>query len=467
MATITRMKYDEKGWPLSCRIVVSNGFAADGSQRRESTTWHADPIAENTKKRREKSIQEAAHAFEMDVKKGMYVREANMTLAEYLTSWLENYVRRDLTTGSYTTCESWIRRIIIPELGNIRLKDLRKSDLKSLYSRMEDGTLKDNPRAYKQNTIRRVHQTISSALSAAVDDEIIPSNVAMGLKMHKKDKMADVKHFEDHQAAAFLRSLDEPYTIINRGRTRKDGTPSKEHSFTTEIQPQLKVLFYLACYGGLRRGELLALTWDDVDFEECTVDVNKSFEADKSKGSSKETKTTGSNRIVKVPQICIDLLRDLQQDREQYKKDLEDNWQGDPENDVIFIQDNGAPMGKDTPNRAFKHAIQRYNQCHEEKLPEISLHGLRHTTASILIDSGMPDVAVAKVLGHSDPSTTRQVYAHAFRKTVDGAADIMAERLSADEKKSAPAEQKTVKISRTCTKFAPNCKITIKTKSTK
>ena len=437
MATFTRKKYDDKGWLLSCRITVSNGLAADGSQKRESITWHADPAAENTKKRREDSMKKAGMQFELAVKNGSYTSGGNMMLKDYLDRWLEDHVKRNLTTGSYTTCETWIRTVIVPEIGTIKLKDLRKSDLKALYARMEDGTLKGNPKTYKQNSIRRVHQVISSALSIAVDDEIITHNVAMGLKMHKRDKMADVKHFEDQQAVAFLQSLDEPYTIINRGRNHKDGTPSAEHREVTQVQFQLKVLFYLACYAGLRRGELLALTWDDIDFENCTIDVNKSYEADKTRGTSKETKTAGSNRLVKVPQICMDLLAELREEREEYKTDLGDSWRGSPDHDVLFIKADGSPMGIDTPNRAFKHAIKRYNQSHEEKLPEITLHGLRHTTASILIDSGMPDVAVAKVLGHSDPSTTRQVYAHAFRKTVDGAADIMADRLAAGNTKRA------------------------------
>lgn len=465
MAQITRMQYDDKGWPLSCRITVSHGRTADGKQQRETITWHADPLLETTKNRREKSIETAAIEFELSVKNGSYARGGNMTLKDYLEKWLEEHVKRNLTTGSYTTCESWIRTVIVPEIGMIRLKDLRKSDLKDLYARMEDGKLKNNPRQYKHNSIRRVHQTISSALSSAVDDEILQHNVAIGLKIRNKDKMADVKHFEDHQAIAFLQSLDEPYSIINRGRPHKDGTPSKEHVFVTKIQLQLKVLFYLALCAGLRRGELLTLTWDDIDFENNTVDVNKSYEADKSKGASKETKTPGSNRIVKVPQICMDLLHELQEERAQYKADMAGLWQGDPSHDVLFIKEDGSPMGIDTPNRAFKHAIQRYNQTHDEKLPEITLHGLRHTCISILIDSGMPDVAVKEVSGHSDLETLRRVYSHAFRRTEERAADIMEEKLSGISEKRAPSEPKTVKISKTCTKCAPNRKFSVKIKA--
>ena len=465
MASITRIEYDEKGWPISCRITVSYGRTGDGTQKRESMTWYADPLEEKTKKQREQSYKEAAAEFERRKKRNFNFSGGKMKLGDYLDEWLEDHVKRNLTTGSYITCESWIRTIIKPEIGNVRLKNLTKKDLKDLYHRMEDGKLRCNPdKKYKHNSIRRVHQTISSALSTAVEDGMIEKNIAIGIKIRKKDKMADVKHFEDHQAVAFLESLDEPYTIINRGRTRKDGTPSKEHVFVTEIQLQLKVLFYLALYAGLRRGELLVLTWDDIDFDDCTIDVNKSFEADKTKGTSKETKTPGSNRIVKVPPICMALLQELHQEREQYKADLGDAWRGDPNNDVIFIKEDGTPMGKDTPNRAFKHAIQRYNQTHEEKLPEITLHGLRHTCISILIDGGMPDVAVKEVSGHSDLETLRRVYSHAFRRTEERAAEIMERKLAAKQEKSTSSEQKSVKISKTCTKYAPSTKITIKTK---
>lgn len=467
MATITRMKFDEKGWPLSCRITVSNGLTADGTQKRESITWHADPEEENTKKRRENSIQEAAAEFEIRKKKNARLAGGKILLGDYLDDWLEDYVKRNLATGSYTTCETWVRTIIKPELGNIRLKNLTRKDLKDLYHRMEDGKLRNNSKQYKHNTIRRVHQTISSALSMAVEDGMIHENVAMGIKIRRKDKMADVKHFEDHQAIAFLLSLDEPYTVINRGRPHKDGTPSKEHVFVTEIQLQLKALFYLALCAGLRRGELLALTWNDIDFENNTVDVNKSYEADKTKGTSKETKTPGSNRIVKVPQICMDILSDLREEREEYKSDLADSWRGDPDHDVLFIKADGSPMGIDTPNKAFKHAIKRYNQSHDEKLPEITLHGLRHTCISMLIDGGMPDVAVKEVSGHSDLETLHRIYSHAFRRTEERAADIMAGKLSGIEEKRAPSETKTVKTSKTCTKRAPNRMYTVKIRATR
>lgn len=430
MAVVSRVKYDAKGWPLSCRISVSNGRDAQGRQKRETMTWHADLEAETTKKKREKSIEAATSRFESDVKSGAYNSSGNIRLAQYMNNWLEDYVQRELSSASYHTYKSWIDRIIAPELGSIRLKDLKRSDLKHLYHRMEDGELKGQTRKYKPNTIRRVHQIISSAISCAVEDEIISTNKISGMKLPKKDKMTDVKHFEDDEAIAFLLSLDEPYHVIYRGRQRKDGTPSSEHIEEMTVQLQLKVLFYLACYTGLRRGEALALTWNDVDFEKHTIDITKSIEQDKSRGAYKETKTASSNRIVKVPQMCIDLLRELREEREAYKKAIQDRWHGNPENDVIFIKEDGTPMGKDTPNRAFKHAIKRYNETHDDKLPEITLHGLRHTAASILIDSGMTDVSVAAVLGHADASTTREIYAHAFRKAQDEAADVMDRRLA-------------------------------------
>ena len=428
---INRIKYDNKGWPLSCQIVVSNGLNTDGKQKRESMTWHANPAEEKTKKQREKSIEKAAQKFEDDVKSGVYSKNGNIPIKQYMYEWLEEYVKRELSSASYAACKSWIDRIIVKELGNKRLKDLKRSDLRTLYHKMEDGTLKDNPTKYRPNTIRRVHQIISSSITYAVENEILPNNKIKGMRLPGKDKMADVKHFEDDEIIAFLLSLDEPYSVIYRGRNHKDGTPSAEHTEEMKVQLQLKVLFYLAVCCGLRRGELLALTWDDIDLEKCTIDVTKSIEMDSSRGTSKGTKNASSNRIVKAPQICIDLLLELKEERDDYKWQMEGRWQGSPDNDLIFIKEDGTQMGKDTPNRAFKHAIQRYNATHEEKLPEITLHGLRHTAASIMIDSGMTDVSVAAVLGHADPTTTREIYAHAFRKAQDEAADVMDERLSA------------------------------------
>ena len=465
MAIRTRMKYDDKGWPLSCRITVSNGRAPDGSQRRESITWHADPIAENTRKRREKSLNEAEAAFEAKVMNNKYLRGGNVFLKDYLADWLNDYVKRELTTGSYRTCETWTKNVIIPELGNVRLKDLTKKKLKDLYRKMEDGKLRNNPKKYQRGSIRRVHQTLSSALSMAVSDGLIEENVAKGIVIRRKEASDDVKHFDEYQVMAFLNSLEESYTFVNRGRPHKDGTPSAEHTFETKIQLQLKVLFYLALFGGLRRGELLALTWKDIDFHNCTVDINKSYEADRTKGKSKAPKTPGSSRIVKVPPECMSLLSDLQRERDELKEALGDQWKGDPDHDVIFIKADGSPMGIDTPNRAFRHAIQRYNQSHDEKLPEITLHGLRHTYATLLYDADMPGLAISKALGHSELSTTERIYVHAARRADARTAQILSDKLLRTRQETAPVTRKrrTVIKSRggACTKTCTIIKKTV------
>lgn len=238
-----------------------------------------------------------------------------------------------------------------------------------------------------------------------------------------------LKFFTPEQAAAFLEYIESPYSVKIKGHKRTDdtGKPYAVGDYETkkEIPEQLRVLFNLAIYGGLRKGELLALEWSDIDFEADTVSITKSVTVVAGKQLTKEPKTKTSFRTVAIPHFLTQRIKQMKTERTRYRLSLGDYWRGG--GNWLFIQDNGLQMNYSTPYQALHDTLTRYNagKKPEDQLPMIPLHGLRHTSATLLIASHQDIRTVSSRLGHAQASTTMNIYAHALQETDRKAADAL------------------------------------------
>ena len=190
---------------------------------------------------------------------------------------------------------------------------------------------------------------------------------------------------------------------------------------TKRVPTQFKVFFNIALFCGLRRGELLALSWSDIDFEERTVSITKSAERVKGGFAIKEPKTKSSIRRIAIPSEIMPLIIQYRNEYNELRLVLGSKWQG---NDNIFIQADGTLMGLSSPYQRFQSHIERYNDWAEnhnnhltkgqklELLPIIPLHGLRHSCATLLNAMDVNLVEIASVLGHAQTSTTMNIYTH-------------------------------------------------------
>ncbi len=280
--------------------------------------------------------------------------------------------------------------------------------------------------------------TLSSAFNSAVQWQLMESNPCDRVKPPKPKKKAKIKHLNIAQTEAFLKALDEPYDVVTRGRVHKDGTPSKEFHHMVTVPFQLKVFFQIALFCGMRRGEILALTWDEIDFEHRVITVEKSTAKTRSGQVTKSPKSETSYRKIAVSADLISLLRKLQKDQLEQRLRLGSYWE---DQGWLFTQDNGHQMDLDTPNKVFKGVIARYNtRCEkeEDRLPaDITLHGLRHTSATLLIAEHVDVKSVSRYLGHAETSTTMNIYAHALDealKEIPNAFDKMFTKCSPEQK---------------------------------
>ena len=182
---------------------------------------------------------------------------------------------------------------------------------------------------------------------------------------------------------------------------------------------------YISLSTGLRIGEICALKWSDIDFVHASVSVNKSTARVGHEQITKSPKTKKSNREIVLPGHLMDMLKKYRTEQAKYRLSIGDQWQGD---DYLFIQQNGKQMDLSTPYHVFKKVIKNYNKTVKQKellLPDIPLHGLRHTSATLLISQNVDVRTVSNRLGHAQTSTTMNIYAHQLEKMDEMAAGVL------------------------------------------
>ena len=423
------------------QIMVSMGYDSRGKKLQKTASYTVDP--KQTPRQQEKALQAFAAAFEAKVKNGLYLDAATTTLSEFAERWMEEYVKLNLQPTTVVKYQEVLNDQILPALGHLKLANLRPHIITSFYNGLlKNGSRRDGkPGGYSSSSIRKTHNILSSILHMAVNWEVIESNPCSKVRVPSGPSTSEsIRFFTPDEVNRFLAFMDQPYSIEVSGHSRTDDTGKKykvgAYTIQREVPNQIRVLLRLAVYSGLRKGEILALQWPDIDFDHNTISVTKAVSRVKGSIIIKPPKTKGSVRKITIPHFLIEELARLRQSQEQMRIDLENpDWNSDG---YLFTQESGAVMNYSTPYEALQDIIRRYNKDKppEEQLPKIPFHGLRHTNATLLI-AGQQDIkTVSARLGHAQSSTTLDIYAHALADREAEAANALEEVLSqAAEKK--------------------------------
>ena len=404
----------------SYQITVSCGYDIKGKKLLETTTFTPDPSL--TPKKRDKAIQEFAQQFETKVKNGLLMSGSKITLQEFSERWISEYAKINLAPGTITKYQEELEAKILPELGHLKLTELKPYKINAFFASLtKDGVRKDGrPGGYSKASIMKTRNVLSSMLRTAAEWEIIERNPCDKVRLQGVSAEEKVTFFTPEQVATFLDYIEKPYIINVSGHRRIDDTGLPytvgNYTITKFIPEQVRILFILAIYTGLRKGELLALQWDDINFETDVVQVSKAVTIVEGKPICKSPKTKTSYRSVSIPHSLTKRLSNLKQTQDEFRSQAGDYWQGD---NWIFTQDNGKMMNYSTPYQALQDTITRYNSDKpaNQQLPPIPFHGLRHTSATLLIASQQDVKTVSKRLGHAQTSTTMNIYAHALQES--------------------------------------------------
>ena len=417
----------------------------DGSYIRERVIYKPDisnlkkktPAAQ--KKEILSMVEEYAKKYEERRKYELEVLEYDvdqLTFRKVAEMWQADASFKNLTLRVQ---EDYIRMLnvrVYPYLEDKIINRITKPQIMMVVNKLVDQN-------YSASTIRKVFVAINSVFKYAYDMEFIDRNPCGPLfsKLPKKEKKTGIHCFNVEQTKIFLEILETGYevyycehdTIIKKtGEVRK----IQAYKEIRKIPTQLKCFYYLAIYGGFRRGELLALNWHDINFDMCTINITKAVSETKTKGQIiKDPKSYAGNRLVCLPEICFKLLRQWYEEEKELARSMGTAWHGIDifhfEENRLFIQLDGKPMCGSTPYQRFKDILRGYNDSCDrkmaeaktpqekkeielQKLPDITLHELRHTQASILASSRISAATIAKRLGHSEATTTEKWYIHAL-----------------------------------------------------
>ena len=369
----------------SYEITVYDGYNINGKKLRYTKTITIDPNL--TTKQKEKLLQKETYEFEQQVKSGLYLK-GNIRFKDFADKWLKEYARKKL---SPTTLDRYITLLdrINEAIGHIKLEDLRPNHLMNFYDNLAEKQMSNVPIrnekgeiiGYKNlapKTILHHHRLISSILTKAVQWQVIKENVASRVEPPKVPKH-ESPYLDEVQAKELIRLL--------------------------ENQPmQYKTAIILLIYTGLRRGELLGLEWKDIDYKAKTMDIVRSSAYVNRKGMiTKDTKNLSSTRTIDLSDSSIILLKNYQKWQSEKRLAMGDQWHN---TDRLFTQANGLPINADTIGQWFKKFISKTD------LPKVTLHSLRHTNATLMIASGADIRSVSGRLGHSNTSTTLNIYSH-------------------------------------------------------
>ena len=415
MASITRID-SIRG--VSYRITVSLGYDKTGKKLKKNVNFKPDQNI--SVRQQEKEAEKFAYEFEEKLKNGVSYDGNKISFEDFSTMWLD-YIETEVTYNTYKSYNGMLQNKIVPYFRNHKIAKIKLPLIESFYMSLAGH--------YSQASIKRCDIILNGIFKWAYRYDMISKNPCTGALIPKtKKKSNDLEYFTPPQSLKFLESLDMDFELMVKGHQRVDDTGKfyyvNDYGRQRGVPTQFKVFFNIALFCGMRKGEILALQWDDVNLREKTIQVTKSVAKTKNGVDFKEPKTKASVRTVAIPDQLLPLLTKYQTEYNIYKISLGDKWAGEGN---VFIQADGKLMGVSTPYQRFISHIKRYNEWVQvmnnkqpigeqnyEPLPVIPLHGLRHSCATLLNYLDVNIIDIAKILGHAQTSTTMNIYAHSF-----------------------------------------------------
>ncbi|MCL2054442.1 MAG: site-specific integrase [Oscillospiraceae bacterium] len=389
------------------QVDVLEGRTADGKRIRRTATFTPEPTM--TPKQIEKALNKFVVNFEEQVKQGLY-QDGKIKFQEYAEHWLETTVKRSNKHRTHITYEDILKKRIYPVLGHLRLEDIRPAHIKALLRDWEENaTNAKTGTPLSGKTLNNYFRVLSSLFSCAVEDGRLNNNPCKNVAA-PKFKQKRVEYLQDIHVPIFLEMVDN----------------AADDNAVTDFPLAIKILLF----SGLRRGELLGLTWSAVDFNKGQIDISTTSLYAPDRGIYAETpKTDKSARIVKLPAELISMLENYRATQKEIAAKYGDKWNNNA--GYIFTQKYGEPLHPDTLTGWLRKRLMRHNAKMKELgetdkiLPMVSPHDLRHTHASLLISENTNIRTISSRLGHAAVTTTLNTYSHEIKSAEIAAVELL------------------------------------------
>lgn len=323
-------------------------------------------------------------AFLEEIHQGLKPNGGKMTVEQWIGEWLPTYVRPRIRPRTFEKYKSCMDTYILPPFGDVPLEELTALDVqKHLNSLLENG--RKDGKGLSSSTVRAVRRYFCMCLDDAVDNGLITRNVVRSTKpakLIKKDIVVLTKD-ELNRLIAIAREISHPYMRV--------------------MMPEL---IRFTAHTGLRQGEVFALRWQDVDFEQGAIFVQHSLAHVVGRGAVMQApKTKNSRRRVLLLAEDVDFLRKYRDWQQAYADELGDKY---ARRDLVFASTFGSPISPTNFLRRHFHPLLKKCGIKEG----FTFHGLRHTHATLLLKQGVNPKIVQERLGHSSIKVTMDTYSH-------------------------------------------------------
>lgn len=307
---------------------------------------------------------------------------SSMALKEWMEIWLNTF-GTELSATTKARYRDIISHYINPKLGMILLHKLTMLDIQDFLNEIKNcSPCSGHP--LRAKTIRNIYHVLNSACKKAVRNGNLSRNPCEGIQLPKK---------EPYEAAIY------DHSSIQR---------CLQYAKDTDLYLPLLLCFSM----GLRRGELIALRWEDIDFEKGILHIHRNRVIAGGTIIEKAPKTRSGDRYLPINDGLLALLQAAQ---------------NKSHGEYVVCKENGSPYAPDSYTRKFHRFLQKNN------LPHIKFHSTRHSSASLMVASGIDIATVQKILGHASPTTTLNVYTHTTAAAGKAAAKKMGELLITDK----------------------------------
>lgn len=309
------------------------------------------------KSQKEARLAEAQFLIDWETEE---LTEENLKFEDVANEYLDWYKKRR-KESSYNKISGIINTNILPKFGNKKMENIRNRDITKFQDDLID-------KEYAASHIKKIHTTLSAVFNYAIKQEYVKVNPAAVVGNVDLEEEKHVNYWTLEEFKQFISVVDNPLYYT---------------------------LFMTLYYSGMRKGEALALTWKDIDFEENKININKTAYNRK----VTTTKTKASRRTVIMPKHTIRLLSQLKASQEHYKPDY-----------VVF-----GEFHDHVSTTAIDNNFAKYVKAAGVK--KIRIHDFRHSHASYLINKNAIPGIIAQRLGHSDIGTTLNIYSHLYPST--------------------------------------------------
>lgn len=363
----------------SYQIRVSAGYDSEYRQVINTKTWKPTPGM--TERQIEKEVARQAIMFEEYCKKGIVT--VNVKFKEFAEKWLNDFARVNLKKTTFQRMKNTTIRVYAA-FGHLRVDSITRDQIQAFVDDMaKNGKNMKTGKPLSRKSIVHHLNFLSDVFNYALRFDMIDSNPCNHIFVPKGEK----KEKEIYT----VEEMKQLFKLVNQY------APLKYKAFLT-----------LAVYSGFRNGELMGLEWKDVDWENNVISVRRTSNYTVTDGNYTDTpKTKSSIHSLKLPQQVFDVLSELRESQLKNKENLGTKW---IDSDRLFVTEVGKPLHRGSPYKWQREFTERHG------MRFCDIHSLRHFNATVLINAGVDTATVSSALGHSNISTTTNIYFHAIRE---------------------------------------------------